>query len=86
MTTGRSWARSPEALWRDTLDATVVLGRSAEPLRLRGTARPLWKALEAGGTSEELAALVAGTTDPEVIADLERALGTLVEAGAVVCR
>jgi hypothetical protein len=79
-----SWRRAPSALWRDTLDSTVVLADDVEPVRLRGTARPLWHALAEGGTATALATRVAGTADSDVVADLEQALEALEDAGAVV--
>lgn len=77
------WVRSPDVLWRRTLEAVVLLAPdTGEIITLTATGQALWEALEEPGTVPEVAARVADGYDvaPEVVAadiapvlhDLER--------------
>jgi len=81
------WVRDPEALWRKTPFATVVLARSNdEPLVLAGTSQELWELLAQPRTVAALTTSLAQRyeTEPTVIAsDVSAWLATLSACGAV---
>lgn len=81
------WRRCPEALWRRSLDAVIVLAPAhADPIMLTGSGPALWELLVEPGTVAQLATVLARdhAADPaEVEADIAPVIEQLAEAGAI---
>jgi hypothetical protein len=89
MTTTR-YRRRPDALWRRSLAAVVVLPRgSDEPITLGATGPEVWELLAEWRTLDDFAAVLAElhAADPATVAaDVTRLLDTLIALGAVDAR
>jgi len=86
--TTERYRRRPDALWRRSLDAVVVLppGEGAEPVTIGGTGPELWDALADWRTLADLAEALAlrHRADADVVAaDVAPILERLVACGAV---
>jgi hypothetical protein len=81
------WRRRPDALWRRSLDAVLVLpAGSDEPVTLAGTGPALWELLAEPCTVPQLAAVLAEAYEAEpavVEADLAPVVGELVRLQAL---
>jgi hypothetical protein len=81
------WRRRPDALWRRSLDAVIVLPVGAdEPLTLAGTGPALWELLAEPCTVAQLAAVLAEAygAEPEVVeADVAPIVEELVRRQAL---
>jgi hypothetical protein len=79
--------RRPDALWRRSLDAVVVLPAGAdEPVTLGGTGPAVWELLAEWRTVESMVEVLAeafGAAPQVVEADLRPLLDELVTCGAV---
>jgi len=81
------WRRRPDALWRRSLDAVLVLPAGAdEPVTLAGTGPALWELLADPCTVPQLAAVLSEGYDAEpatVEADVRPVVDELVRLGAL---
>lgn len=83
------WSRSPDALWRSTLDAVVLLSAArsdTDPLVVDGPGVQLWDIIEEPATLDEIVAELSETFDgePDVMArDISGLLERLREEGLV---
>ena len=81
------WRRRPDALWRRSLDAVLVLAAGAdEPVPLTGTGPAVWELLAEPCTVPQLAAVLSEGFDAEpatVEADLRPMIDELVRLDAL---
>jgi hypothetical protein len=81
------YRRRPDALWRRSLDAVVVLAAgNAEPVTLAATGPEVWELLAEWRTLDDLAAVLArthGANPTTVAADVMPLLDELIALGAV---
>jgi hypothetical protein len=84
---GTRWRRRPDALWRRSLDAVLVLpAGSDEPITLAGTGPALWELLAEPCTVAQLAAVLSeayGAEAATVEADVAPVVGELVRLQAL---
>ena len=88
MNGGRTYARSPDVLWRRVVDEIVVLTPASEgPAVLSAAAALVWESLEDPASPADLAGRLAPELRLEpgaMQAELERSLAELHAAGLVV--
>ena len=81
------WRRRPDALWRRSVDAVLVLPAGAdEPVTLTGTGPALWELLAEPCTVAQLAAVLADAYDAPietVEADIAPVVDELARVGAL---
>ena len=81
------WSRLPDALWRRSLDAVIVLGTSSpEPVTLSATAPEVWELLATPTTFRDLVLELSRrhAGDPATVEpDVEALLARLADLGAV---
>ena len=89
VTAGGQWSRSPDALWRSTLDAVVLLSAArsdTDPLVIDGPGVQLWEILEESVTIDQIVEQLSETFDGdrEVMAhDISGLLERLRDEGLV---